>query len=179
MNYRFYLVITFFYLSSCSTNLIKEHHKINFEEIIQIKLGESKDQVFKKLGNPNEVNLSADNKKILLDYYKSEESKSIRASIVLDENRKVISKTFVPNDDEQLVKLEYVKNSLFGKNQFIEFLNPHCLTHAPSSEGVLVDIVNGIAIHFVKKDSEILFITWLLNSDLKLLTDKWSQCKPK
>ena len=179
MNFNLFLFLLLFLFFSCSTmNKIQpKTETFSFEKFELVKIGQSESDVIKYLGKPQTQGNFKQDLKILYTFEFENSDNSQRASVLLNpENKTVVSKTFVPANNESENSTQFLTQIKYQGLKFIGMPRPRCSKHYPLSDAFFVNYESGILINYYKDSTEVISISWMLKEDLIRTVEKVSTC---
>jgi hypothetical protein len=153
---------------------------VSFDQIEQIRLDQSQEQVINLLGVPQTKEDYESNGKAvnIFEYAKADQNLSQRATIVFDSSdKKVIAKTFVPTEGDFANSLNDLIFQKYKNSKFIYYMKPRCKDHSASAESIAINLDQGILINYIKADFGVLAISWMKQYELLDLVKKLELCQ--
>jgi outer membrane protein assembly factor BamE (lipoprotein component of BamABCDE complex) len=178
------LVVFVTFASGCATQVKSNNSSavksVSFDQIEQIGLGQSQEQVIKFLGVPqSKQDFESKGKPFIrFEYVNVDQNLSQRAAMVFDSSdKKVSAKTFIPTEGDFANSLNDLISEKYKNSKFIYYMKPRCKDHSASAESIAINLDQGILINYIKADFGVLAISWMEQYELSDIVRKLELCQ--
>lgn len=162
-------------LLSC-TSLVKQKKYISIQQVEQIPIGVSSEEVLSLLGKPSEKR-EIDKKIIFI--YDNPSGDMQRASLGFDAEKKLEAKMVMPDESEPESSVEFVLKSKFPQGKFLSINFPQCGMDYVSGSALFVDYATGVSIIYHKGQRDVEAISWNTPVRLKQNVEDIKSCKDR
>jgi len=181
INLKNKLVLFAMTLASCTSPNRGLREDLRVDQLDAVKLGQSKDEVKKKLGPAKQFYKLKEQSgpTQILWIYNNSINDYQRATISFNaESQLVISKIFVPEINDAEVSLEFVLNKKFPEISFKELPPKMCLDYMPT-ESTYFNLESGTSIIYNTRTKTVESISWTSPVELKKQISRIQTCEKR